>query len=379
MRVLILTDNYPPVVGGAETYAYDLATGLVKKGHNVTVYTDGERQSALVTTWENGVEVVRDGTYWSMLKRHGSAWENLMFGRVSTIEALLQDRQFDLVHANNHDTAVLGAIIKIATGWPLVVTNHEVGRQNSLLGPGRLQFVMRAVDANLTLCTSEYYAAEARRFGGKNVKRIYLGVDTKQFHPADVIPENGLITCLARFKPRKGLIELIEASRIVVDSHPNAKFVLAGSTSSATPNFLQVMRAQIDKLGLAAHFEIRDDVSKEDVAHLIRQSRLVVQPSYAEGLGLAALESLASGVPVVATKTTGFDEFMRHEVNGLVVSVGDTRGLASAILKAIESPLEARAWGLAGHELVQKQFSLNRMLDETEREYTRLAKSPNDG
>ncbi|MGH3450645.1 MAG: glycosyltransferase, partial [Haloechinothrix sp.] len=119
MRVLMLSTNFHPVIGGAESYCRDLAVGLAGRGHDVTVFTAGDASNGPVRGVDRGVTVLRH--------RPGrdsdvSAWEHGMFGMLPVLEQAVRLEDVDVVHVNSQDTAVLGTIVSLQHGMPLVVT-----------------------------------------------------------------------------------------------------------------------------------------------------------------------------------------------------------------------------------------------------------------
>lgn len=379
MRILLLSDNYWPRVGGAETYVYELGRTLAVRGHDVTVYTDGPLdQPGLRTTVEGGVTVVRDSSYWPVLQGASAPWEHLAFGRLPALAQIAESRPFDVVHANNHDTVLLAAVLKLQTGVPVVFTSHEVGRQSGPLGTGRLRLVMQSLPVDVVLAMSEYYAREAQLFGARRVERVYIGVDTEKFAPGeDTRPASSprlTVLCLARFKPRKGLSEYVQAASILATRYKLVDFVLAGSASSTNDVFYDSLRSDIEALSLGDRVLIRTDVPFDRVPEVLQAADVVVQPSHSEGLGIAVLEAMACGKPVVVSATTGLDEIVTHGVNGLVVSPGDSAQLANAIASLIASSELRGRLGSAGRQHVRANFNLEHMVTETERVYNSLIK-----
>jgi glycosyltransferase involved in cell wall biosynthesis len=380
MRVLLLTDNYWPRIGGAETYALELARGLVGRGHDVVVYTDGERAApGLAVTTEGGVSVIRDSTFWEAMGREGAAWEQMCFGRLRSLSRAVDLASFDVIHANNHDTAVLGSILKLETGAPLVLTAHEVERDKAPLGGARTAFVIRLLPLDAVIAVSDYYAAEARRFGAERVHRVNFGIDTAVFAPAaprDRAFAGGrcapTVTCLARFKQRKGLEQFVQAARLVRTAMPDTRFVLAGSTSSASADYLGGLYGLIDEVSLGDCLRIWTNVTFDRVPQLLRSSDVVVQPSFAEGLGVAVLEAMSCEVPVVCSRATGLTEIVEHEVNGLLAEPGDAKGFAAAISRLLVDRELRRRLGGNGRKTVAARYDLTDMIHRTESIYEHL-------
>jgi len=235
---------------------------------------------------------------------------------------------------------------------------------------------MQVLPVDLVLCMSDFYAQEARRYGAPKVERVYLGVDTAKFHPVRVAEDsdNVRVVCLARFKPRKGLDVLVRAAAIVLRENPRVDFTIAGSTSSASTNYAQELREMIDRLEVCDSVRIREDVTLDMVPDLLRSSHIAVQPSFGEGLGLAALEALSTGLPIVASRTTGLTEFIRDAENGLLVAPGDVAGLAAAITRLVTDQNLRAQLGAEGRRTVTEGFDSETMLKQTEALYEGLVR-----
>jgi len=101
---------------------------------------------------------------------------------------------------------------------------------------------------------------------------------------------------------------------------------------------------------------------RQDVAALLGAADVFVQPSEWEGLPLAALEAMAAGLPVVASRTAGLVDVVADQVTGLLTPVGDAQALGAALGKVLDDAGWARRLGQAGRERVREQFSLEAMV-----------------
>src|SRR5260370_31484667 len=111
---------------------------------------------------------------------------------------------------------------------------------------------------------------------------------------------------------------------------------------------------------------------RKDVARWVTQVTLSVLPSLSEGLSNALLESVAAGVPIVATSVGGNPELVVDGVTGLLVPPRDAGALAAAMCRLLEQPAAARRFGQAARQRALDHFSIERMVQETERLYLSL-------
>jgi glycosyltransferase involved in cell wall biosynthesis len=136
---------------------------------------------------------------------------------------------------------------------------------------------------------------------------------------------------------------------------------------------------QIQSNGLENRVMLLGEVSKTEIAKRLAQSDIFCQPSLQEGLGIAALEAMAAGLPVVASKVGGLIEVVIQSETGLLVPVGDARAFAHAIASLLENPLKATQMGATGRDRVEKYFTREAMLAQTEQFYQEIVKERLEG
>jgi glycosyltransferase involved in cell wall biosynthesis len=193
---------------------------------------------------------------------------------------------------------------------------------------------------------------------------VYPGVDVPDAI-APVREASAAIGTVARFEPVKGLTSLLEAAGALRLRHPELRIELAGS-GTCEPR----LRSVAARLGLA------ESVSflgwREDVASVHRRWQIFVQPSMHEGFGLAALEAMASGLPVVASATGGLPELVEDGDTGFLVPVGDVDTLADRLGRLLEDEALRLRMGEAGRRRARDHFSVKAMGAKMAHVYDRL-------
>jgi glycosyltransferase involved in cell wall biosynthesis len=114
---------------------------------------------------------------------------------------------------------------------------------------------------------------------------------------------------------------------------------------------------------------------RSDVPELLSEAAVSVLPSLSEGLSNSLLESMASGVPVVATHVGGNPEVIEHGVTGLLVPSRDSAALAAAVARVLDDKDLAASFSQAGIRRVAELFSMERSVRETEHLYQRLVEA----
>ncbi|MEO7793153.1 MAG: glycosyltransferase [Thermoanaerobaculia bacterium] len=211
--------------------------------------------------------------------------------------------------------------------------------------------------ARSSLVLVENRAMAARLASTGAAGRIRLappGTDTERFRPAEAAGP-GYWLSVARFAdPRKNVQLLFRgyaAAKALRGDLP--KLVLAGS-SDPSPRDLEVAA----ELGIAADLDLRGGVPEETLPALYRGASLFLLSSNEEGWGLVLVEAMASGLPVVATRSDGAAEIVREGETGHLVPIGDAEALAARSLALHAHPEVARRMGAAARRVAEEELSL---------------------
>jgi glycosyltransferase involved in cell wall biosynthesis len=170
-----------------------------------------------------------------------------------------------------------------------------------------------------------------------------------------------VVGTVGRLGEEKGFSFLLEAAAITLQSLPNAAFLIVGDGKLAND-----LKGQAQALGIAG--QVLFTGSRPDVEELFSCMSLFVSSSLWEGLPTAILESMACGIPVVATDIPGTRFLIRHGENGWLVPPGNAAELAAGMLKLLESPSLGQAMASRSLEIV-KDFSIERVARKHEALY----------
>jgi glycosyltransferase involved in cell wall biosynthesis len=184
--------------------------------------------------------------------------------------------------------------------------------------------------------------------------------------------EAPLVGVVSRFHVVKRLEDFVDAAAILAERFPAAHFLVIGPIHDGVES--ERCAADIAErakwAGLSGRFHLTD--GRDDVAEILPELTVSVLASLSEGLSNTLLESMAAGVPVVATAVGGTPEIVSDGAHGLLVPVGDPSALAAAIGRLVASPELARRMGERGRERVLARFGRERMVAETLGLYERL-------
>jgi glycosyltransferase involved in cell wall biosynthesis len=174
-----------------------------------------------------------------------------------------------------------------------------------------------------------------------------------------------VIGMIANLLPVKAHTVLIKAIPLIIQQHPNTKFLLIGEGP---------LQEELDKL--SQQLGVPDSIQflgyRTDVSELIPLFDIGVLCSEVEIHPYSLLEIMASGIPVIAPCVGGIPEIITHEKEGLLVKQGDSNQLAGAILRLLKDPDHAKELGRKGREKVFNLFSTEKMIHSTETVFTSL-------
>ena len=180
--------------------------------------------------------------------------------------------------------------------------------------------------------------------------------------------EDYLLGTVASLFPRKGYEVLLNALCLLKKSHPNVHVFIVGKGDSRYKKMLE-MRVRESGMEGRVHFL----GFQENVLPILDALDLYVHPALMEGFGIAVLEAMATGKPVVATRVGGIPEIIIHQQTGLLVEPGDAGSLADAISTLLEDSNLRRRFQASGRERAVKFFSIDRMMQELVSSYHNLS------
>jgi glycosyltransferase involved in cell wall biosynthesis len=240
------------------------------------------------------------------------------------------------------------------------------------------KLVCRAADHVLVNAAAVKAVLVGHGYDASRISVIPNGIDSARFRepegPSGVRRELGLperaplVVVVSRLNRLKGIEYFLEAAALLASGFPEARYLIVGDSISQA--YRSELEARAAALGLGQR--VRFTGFRRDVPDLLSEASVSVLPSLSEGLSNVVLETMAAGVPVVATSVGGTPEMVEDGVTGLLVEPRDPRALAQAIGSMLADPARGRAIGKAGRQWVAERFSLEAMVRDTELLYERL-------
>lgn len=273
------------------------------------------------------------------------------------LRGLFREYAFDIVHTHSSKTGVLGRIAACLTGVPAVVhTVHGYAFPAARNGYEKALFVsMEWIGARC--CTAMIVLKESDRIIGRRwlhvpARKLHLlpnGVNTDTYRPVDqaqrreirhkrlgIGDETTAIGMVGRLWRQKNPACFVDAAANILKMRSDVHFFLLGDGE-----LCEGLDERIRAYGIDSHVHILG--WRKDVPNLLASLDIFVLPSRWEGLSLALLEALSSGLAVVASDIPGNRDVIVHEVNGLLFRDGDSEDLTENLLRFLQEPdLKAR-------------------------------------
>jgi D-inositol-3-phosphate glycosyltransferase len=386
LRICMLSVHTCPLaaLGGKETggmnvYVRELSLALSRQGHTVDIYTRSQDTCAPRVSHEldTGARVfhITAGPEEPIAKEDIYANLPVFVEQVEWITARLQ-RRYDVIHSHYWLSGL--AARELSTAWsqvPIVQMFHTLGHMKNRIAqaPHEIAPPLRIdSEAEIMGFTDRIVAgspldkAQMVWLYGADANKIEVippGVDLSRFRPIDpleakaflgVPAEKRLILFVGRIEPLKGVDTLLRAMRTVAEECGGCDgltVAIVGGDVDVPPEQMSAEMARLHKL--RADLGIEDLVTflgkrgQETLPYYYSAAEVVVMPSHYESFGMVALEAMACGTPVIASRVGGLRFSVVHGYTGLHVPVGNADALAAALLKVLKN--DALRWELAGN------------------------------
>ena len=300
-----------------------------------------------------------------------SAWHLAQFCR---------HRQIEIVHAHQVRDYLITYFAHLrGARFRRVLTRHVLYPM-----PRSLLYRRVLADVDAVIAVSAMARDGMLRHPGISAERttiIHTGIRTGEFldaepqgwrHEFHIPPGAGIIGTVGTLSPQNGQAVLLRALPMVLSRHPHAAIALVGHDSGERAYLPEMTRLAIS-LGIERSVYFLGP--REDLPGVLCEFDLFALPSLSESFGLALVEAMAAGRPVIASAIGGLREVVLHRETGLLVPPNDPRALAAAISRLLEYPEIAAEYARAGQQRALAQFDLSVMVEKTLEVYRRVLES----
>lgn len=360
MKILMISPQFHPIVGGYERAAERLSCALVDRGHEVTVVTERRNRDWAQHEHLQGVHVRR---LWCIHKSH---MHTVTSATSLALYLLREGRRYDVWHIHQYGISVaIASVLGFLMRRPVLVkltSSSGMGIGNVLRG-NFLKILHRRVDG--VAAVSRETVREAVAFGipAERVHLLGNGVDTDNYFPrsfqerANLLSELGLVDkklviYVGRLSPEKnpdGLLSAWAQARSRLS--PNWVLAIVGDgpmkvTLENTANRLGIS----DSVFFAGH--------RTNVEAWLGASEVYVSPSHWEGLSNTLLEAMASGLPAIVTRVSGVQELVEEARAGIVIPVRNSEALCEALVSIVKDEKLRLNLGEAARRVILARYSI---------------------
>ena len=279
------------------------------------------------------------------------------------LSAAIRETHPDLVHVHSRRGAdVWGGVCARFQGIPSLLTRRVDNREwppIARLKYGSYDGIVSISQGIRQVLLEEGIAPERVRcvHSAVDVEKYRIQRDREWLRGEFGVPVSApLIGVIAQLIPRKGHRYLLDVTPRLISRFPDLRILFFGK--GPLQNELQ---DSITRRGLGERVQLAG--FRDDMPRILPCLDLVVHPALMEGLGVSLLQAAACGVPLVAARAGGIPEIVRHGKNGYLVEAGNSRELEQAISSLLADPDLARGFGSQGRLIVQREFSIDSMVD----------------
>ena len=358
MNILLLANHFN--AGGISSYILNLSRGLVSRNHKVYVASSG-------------------GEWVERLKKYNVEHSYLPFGTKSIISPklfiaylllnkIIKEKQIDIIHSQTRISAVVASWMGRKTSIPFVYTAHGFlkARWARRMFPCWGKLVIAISQPVKEQLLSDFGLGEDR------IRLVHNGIDlsrpqvtghrSQEIRRSYGLREGQVVGIIARLSAVKGHKYLIMAMKKVIKEIPNAQLLIIGEGS-----IKKGLQDLTEELGISRNVYFIPVVL--DTAEALSVMDAFVMPSLQEGLGLSIMEAMLAQVAVVASNVGGIPSLIKDRKTGRLVKAAEPESLACAIIELLKNKEKAAMLGSAARDLIRKEFSLEKMAEETERVY----------
>jgi glycosyltransferase involved in cell wall biosynthesis len=222
------------------------------------------------------------------------------------------------------------------------------------------------INADAVQAVCEFGADQCEKIYKVPAEKIFIvsnGINAGKFSLRE-FPSEKVILFIGGTVEYKGLDILLEAAGFIFRKYSDFKIIIIGEEDKRKEKLVKLAQ----KLGIDSKLEWKGLVYPADIPTYFRKTSILAIPSRLELFGIVALESMASGVPIVASNAGGLPEVVINGENGLIVERENPQKLAEAIMYLFDNPIEAEEMGKKGRKRVEENFTWEKVVEKFEEE-----------
>jgi glycosyltransferase involved in cell wall biosynthesis len=383
MRIAFITNLYPPIQTGSAYWTQAAAATLAARGHHVIVITCGTRAGRETSELENAVRVYRlPATLrlpkWALFLNFDQFYLMANRRNIHRVREILSDENIEVIQQAGHllDSTLISSRAKAATGIPVVCSIHtRIGHptsvvydrllrmiDRSILGPALMRRFDRLIALDQVL--ARHYEAA---YSMEHIECVPVCVEDGILEGTPAAPANGpfRIVSVGHVTAMRDRRELLFAvAELKRRGRPVQLSIVGKVLTDVTPRL-------IEELDLRDTVTLQGELPRETLLALLRSASLEVHWIDLQGIGLAALEAMALGLPVAAwaTETIYGDVPLKHLDNIVLIDPRDRTSLIATLDRLAQDPELRGRIGAAARELVRRHLTWHAVAARLERVY----------
>jgi glycosyltransferase involved in cell wall biosynthesis len=340
--------------GGGERHLADLSHALADRGHEVYAASipDSPLSAELSFLGKERILALSRRNYLKNLR---------------DLARFVRAHEIEIVHAHAARDYHLAALaVRRAARGQLVLTRHAL-------------FPLRRINKPLLKSAARVIAvshavAESLRQNGviepSKITVVHNGIDVDRFEKTARSDGAVLVGTVGHLAPIKGQDIFVRAAALISAHHRNVRFIIIGEDKSPEMGYRRSLEILVTELGLDQIVTMPG--WHDDMPAVLSSLTLFVSAARSEPFGLAIVEAMAAGLPVVATASEGALEIIEDGLTGKIVPADDPDALAETINNLLDDPVECARLGGNARLAARERYSLARMASETEQVYREL-------
>ena len=321
MKILMPALHYYPVIGGIETWTYNIAERLSEKAEVFVVTGRVKNQSNKeelrgVRVWRTSFFILSNLSA-SPLIYSLSLLPYIFFKSLN----LIKKEKIDVLHCQGFLSSLIGFCLFVVTRVPYVTTVQRLEKKRNPLK----NFIYRK--AAVCIGASSAIKKNFEDVGCKNIEVIPNGIDMKRFEGLERKAHDGFIVIsVARLEKVKGIEYLIKAVK-------DFKLLIIGDGSER-----KNLENLVQKLNLKDKVTFLGQIPNKEIPHHLMEADCLVVPSVREGFGISVLEAQAAGLPVIGTRVGGILDLIKDQKTGILVEPKNVQQIEEAVSKIKSDP-----------------------------------------
>ncbi|HEX7774858.1 MAG TPA: glycosyltransferase family 4 protein [Pyrinomonadaceae bacterium] len=338
--------------GGGERHLADLSHALTDLGHEV--YAASVPGSPL---WSELSFLTHTRT---LALSRGNYVKNL-----AGLSTFVRSHGIEIVHAHAaRDYHLAAMAVRLAPRARFVLTRHVLFPLRRINRP-----LLSSVDRVIAVSRAVAESLQNGVIDSSKITVVHNGIDIDRFDRlvarGDELPI--VVGTVGHLAPIKGHDIFLRAAALISARRPEARFIVIGEDKSPQMDHRRSLESLVAELNLNGIVTMPG--WRDDMAAVLSSLTLFVSAARSEPFGLAIVEAMAAGLPVIATASEGAMEIIEDGLSGKLVPVDDPEALAQAINELLDNPLERSRLGHNAQLAARECYSLARMARDTEQVY----------